>query len=287
MELRVQNMDFSYGKNRVFDNFSVTFDAGINVLIGSNGSGKTTLMKMLAGVYAPSGGFLSFNGKKYSDYKDIRKHLSYLPQEFTAYQEMKVIDFLNFIAEIKLEKKAKDVADHVRSAIEMTNIEDFSHKKIKELSGGMKKRVGIAQAIVADSEIIITDEPTAALDPEQCEAFNNILKKISQDRIIITSTHIIQDIHSDCDMLYILSEGELKYAGGYNELQRELSKNIFKIEKSKLDSLDPDKIKILGDFDENGKEYIKFSARKFDEDHIGAWESCAYSSADIWRYYKS
>lgn len=285
MNLAVQNVDFSYGKLRLFENFTTSFDEGINILIGSNGSGKTTLMKMLAGIYQPKEGFIALGDKKYSEYQDIRKHISYLPQEFSVYQEMKVKDFLCFIAEIKLQKKAKYLQTQISDAIEMADIGDFVDKKIKALSGGMKKRVGIAQAIVSQADIIIADEPTAALDPEQCELFNRILQKISTGRIIITSTHIIQDIYADCDKLYVLSEGRQQYVGSLQNLKQTLDQKIFKISKGQVAQLDQTKIKLLGDIEESGEQYVKLAVLS-DEALSDDLEPCSYTSADIWRYFK-
>lgn len=285
MNLAVQNVDFSYFKKRVFKNFDIDFNSGINIIIGSNGSGKTTLLKLLAGVYSPKGGQITFNGKKYSDYKDIRKLTAYIPQEFDAYSEMKVKDFLAFIAEIKLEKKSKYLRENIDNAIAMTNIEDFTGKKIKELSGGMKKRVGIAQALVSNAQIIIADEPTADLDPEQCELFNRIVKMISGDKIIIISTHIIQDIHSDSDQIYVLSDGVLKFRGTNDNLQSNLKNKIYKIDKLKFAAQDAGNIKILDEIEENGKIYLKVAVE--DPDELSAdFEQSTYTSADIWRYYK-
>ena len=285
MTLCVQSLDFAYGRNRIYDHFNISFQNGIHILIGSNGSGKTTLMKLLAGIYTPKSGQILLNDKKYSDYPDIRRLIAYIPQEFDAYKDMTVRDFLTFIAEIKQRKKSKFLQSSIDEAMKTADVAEFAQKKIKALSGGMKKRVGIAQALVSNAQILIADEPTAALDPEQCESFSRILKRISSDKIIILSTHILQDIYAGCDQIYVLSDGVLKFQGTKPDLDNTLKNKIFKVRKESGDTWHDQNLKILDEIEENGQLYWKIAVD--DPNTLGVdYEPCAYTSADIWRYYK-
>jgi ABC-type multidrug transport system ATPase subunit len=223
MSLLIQNLDFSYNrKSRVFAGFGVEFQGGINVLLGANGSGKTTLFKILATVMEPKSGEISLNGTSFTA-KDYRRRISYIPQNFDVYPHVTVRRFLEFVGGVKYGYGKAKTREEIARVSEVADISDFLDKKIGKLSGGMRQRVGIAQAIIGDSALIIADEPTAGLDPEQRNKFNVILKRITRDKIILLSTHIIEDISEYYDSIVIISKGKITFKGDFKTLANSLN----------------------------------------------------------------
>lgn len=184
-------------------------------LLGPNGAGKTTLMKILTLLQSPSSGSVSFNGLSLNnDRREIRSILGYLPQDFRFFENLKTWEFLDYsagLAGYKTKKERNKIIDELLDKVGLLNVRE---RKANKLSGGMKRRLGIAQAIIGNPKVIIVDEPTTGLDPEERIRFRNILSDISQnDVIIILSTHIVGDISSTCKNVALLNKGELKFQG--------------------------------------------------------------------------
>ena len=200
-------------KNGVTALEDVSFCVGSGVfgLLGHNGAGKTTLMKALVTVLKPSAGTIrvcSFDTATQG--KEVRARVGYLPQELAMYSSLSVWDFVNYMAQIKgiRDKKA------VSAVLEEVEMLEFSRRKIVQLSGGMKRRVGIAQALIGNPPILVVDEPTAGLDPEERVRFRGLLSRYaSEGRTVLLSTHIVEDIHQLCGELAVLRKGRLFYAG--------------------------------------------------------------------------
>ena len=193
------------------DDISFSVGEGVFGLLGHNGAGKTTLMKALVTVLSPSAGSIrvcGFDCRKQGN--EVRKRIGYLPQELAMYPSLSVFDFVNYMAELKgiHDKKA------VHEVLEQVEMLQFSKRKIKQLSGGMKRRVGIAQALIGSPEILVVDEPTAGLDPEERVRFRGLLSRYAgEGRTVLLSTHIVEDVHQLCGELAVLREGRLFYAG--------------------------------------------------------------------------
>lgn len=193
------------------DDISISIGSGIFGLLGHNGAGKTTLMKALVTVLAPSEGTIhicGFDSRKQG--QKVRERIGYLPQELAMYPSLSVFDFVNYMAELKgiHDKKA------VREVLEQVEMWEFSRRKIRQLSGGMKRRVGIAQALVGRPPILVVDEPTAGLDPEERVRFRGVLSRYAgEGRTVLLSTHIVEDVHQLCGELAVLRKGRLFYAG--------------------------------------------------------------------------
>lgn len=193
------------------DDISFIVGSGVFGLLGHNGAGKTTLMKALVTVLEPSAGTIricGFDTKKQGG--EVRSRIGYLPQELTMYPSLSVFDFVNYMAELKgiHSKKA------VNNVLEQVEMLEFSNRKIGQLSGGMKRRVGIAQALVGDPEILVVDEPTAGLDPEERVRFRGVLSRFAKDgKTVLLSTHIVEDVHQICEELAVLRKGHLFYTG--------------------------------------------------------------------------
>lgn len=210
--IEIKNLTKRY-KNGVMalDNISFNVGCGVFGLLGHNGAGKTTLMKALVTVLEPSGGSIhvcGYDTKKQGE--QVRKRIGYLPQELTMYPSLSVYDFVNYMAELK-GVHDKDAVYHVLEQVEMS---EFSKRKIGQLSGGMKRRVGIAQALIGEPEILVVDEPTAGLDPEERVRFRGVLSRYAKDgKTVLLSTHIVEDVHQICEELAVLRKGHLFYAG--------------------------------------------------------------------------
>lgn len=193
------------------DDISFSVGSGVFGLLGHNGAGKTTLMKALVTVLSPTAGTIhvcGFDAVKQGN--EVRERIGYLPQELTMYPSLSVFDFVNYMAELKgiHNKKA------VNEVLEQVEMLEFSKRKIMQLSGGMKRRVGIAQALIGNPQILVVDEPTAGLDPEERVRFRGLLSRYAREgRTVLLSTHIVEDVHQLCGELAVLRKGRLFYAG--------------------------------------------------------------------------
>lgn len=193
------------------DDISFCVGSGVFGLLGHNGAGKTTLMKALVTVLSPSTGTIrvcGFDSRKQGN--EVRERIGYLPQELAMYPSLSVFDFVNYMAELK-GIHDKKVVNEVLEQVEML---EFSKRKIKQLSGGMKRRVGIAQALIGNPQILVVDEPTAGLDPEERVRFRGLLSRYAREgRTVLLSTHIVEDVHQLCEEIVVLRKGRLFYAG--------------------------------------------------------------------------
>lgn len=216
--LKVDKLNFSYGKRQILKNITFNISDGLIGILGPNGAGKTTLIKILATLLFAKEGNIEINNISYmKNIVDIRKILGYLPQNFKAYPQLTGREFLEFVANIKIGKDKEAKSRSILETVNNLNMHDFINDKIKTYSGGMLQRLGIAQSLIGNPQIIIVDEPTAGLDPEQRNNFRKILPIISKGRIVIVSTHIVEDIEYYCDYLLLLDQGEIKYKGDIQE----------------------------------------------------------------------
>lgn len=222
MELRMENLTRQYGKKTAIDHLDSTLNAGVYGLLGSNGAGKTTLMRMLCGILRPTAGQVYYNEKPITELgKAYREHLGYLPQDFVYYPEFTALDFLLYLSYLKgLDKK--QAGKKSVELLELTSLTDEKDRKIKTFSGGMKQRLGIAQAMLNNPDILILDEPTAGLDPRERVRFRNLLSSFSQDKIVLLSTHIVSDIEYIANDILIMKSGRLIH----REERDTITKNI-------------------------------------------------------------
>lgn len=208
--IRIQNATRRYGGVLAVNGVSVDIESGEVVgLLGHNGAGKTTLMKMLTGVLEPTAGSLTIAGKSITTQRtDAQRHIGYLPESAPLYPEMGVYEYLVLMAELRGVPRAKQ-QEAVLSAAEATGLSDRLAQPIRELSKGFRQRVGIAQAIVHDPDVLILDEPTNGLDPVQIESIRTLVKRLAERTTIILSTHILQEVEAVCDRALILIGGTL------------------------------------------------------------------------------
>ena len=207
MELTVHGLIKQYKDKRAVDRVDLRLTEGINGLLGANGAGKTTLMRMLCGILKPTTGSIALDGVDVSS-EDYRAVLGYLPQDFGYYPDFTGLDFLLYLAALKglsrshAKRKAKEL-------LELVSLKDAGGKKIKTYSGGMKQRLGIAQALLNDPSLLIVDEPTAGLDPKERVRFRKLIAGLGQDTIVLLSTHIVSDVEKIADHMLMMSEGKI------------------------------------------------------------------------------
>ena len=209
MELRFQNLSKNYGKIEALKGVSFTLTNGVHGLLGPNGAGKSTLMNILSGNLAASGGEILYNGTdilKLGD--DFRKDLGYMPQQQALYPEFTAARFLSYMASLRGMSKA-EAREAVPRVLQQVGLTEAANRRIKGFSGGMKQRLLIAQAILNDPKVLILDEPTAGLDPKQRIAIRNLISSISENKIVLISTHVVADIACIAKDLLILKEGTL------------------------------------------------------------------------------
>ena len=220
MELIIDRVSRQYKNKIAVDQISLKLHRGVHGLLGANGAGKTTLMRMLCGILKPTGGTITFDGIDVSE-ESYRAILGYLPQDFGYYPEFSAADFLLYLAALK--GIPKDRAKRkTRELLELVALSDVSRKKIKTFSGGMKQRLGIAQALLNDPKLLILDEPTAGLDPKERVRFRNLIEELGKDNIVLLSTHIVSDIEHIADQVLIMKDGQLIYQGKWEETREDL-----------------------------------------------------------------
>lgn len=198
---------------------SLQLNRGMTGLLGPNGAGKTTLMRILATLQQPTSGQVTVNGIPLHRSEEIRSMIGYLPQQFRIYPQLTGRDFLDYVAVMKGLKDLGHRRREISELLEMVNMQDQADKKVRTYSGGMKQRLGIAQALLGSPEILIVDEPTAGLDPQERVRFRNMLTRFSMNRTVLLSTHIVADIESNCRRIAVMNKGRLVMTGSLEELQ--------------------------------------------------------------------
>ena len=220
MELIIDRVSKQYKNKIAVDRVSARLHQGVYGLLGANGAGKTTLMRMLCGILRPTSGTITFDGIDVSE-ESYRAALGYLPQDFGYYPEFTALDFLLYFAALKgiPKKRARQKADEL---LTLVSLNDAAHKRIKTFSGGMKQRLGIAQALLNDPRLLILDEPTAGLDPKERVRFRNLIEQLGRDSIVLLSTHIVSDIEHIADQILLMKDGQLIFQGKYDNQDGDL-----------------------------------------------------------------
>jgi ABC-2 type transport system ATP-binding protein len=217
VKIEIRELIKDYGDYRALDNINLIFAEGVHGLLGPNGAGKTTFIRILSTLLSKTSGEIYYDSIRVEDKKEIRKIIGYLPQEFSFYPDFTVYETLDYFASlsnIKLNKR------EILDRLEMVNLQDIWKAKTKTLSGGMKRRLGIAVAIVGEPKVLIVDEPTAGLDPEERIRVRNMLSQFGKTKTVLLSTHIAEDIALSCKSISILNKGKLIYNGTVNDVIR-------------------------------------------------------------------
>ncbi len=218
MTLMLNGLTKTFSDKPVVNNLTYTLETGVYGLLGVNGSGKTTLMRMLCTLLTPTAGSITWQGKDvFAMGSAYRALLGYLPQEFGFYPDFSVEEYLYYIASLKGLRPAT-AKERVSHLLGQVGLEQVRRQKMKKLSGGMKRRAGIAQAVLNDPKILILDEPTAALDPKERIRFRNLISELAEDRLVLLSTHIVSDVEYIANQILLLKDGMLVHHGTTQEL---------------------------------------------------------------------
>ncbi|MGL5755749.1 MAG: ABC transporter ATP-binding protein [Paraclostridium sp.] len=239
MELKIENLCKSYKNKEALKNINITMKAGTYGLLGENGAGKSTLMRILTTIDFQTKGNITFNGedivKLDEKYRDI---IGYMPQDYNVFSSFTAKDFLEYMGTLKGLSR-EELSVKIPEVLEFVNLTNVANKKVKSFSGGMKRRIGIAQAILNDPKILILDEPTAGLDPKERIRFSNIISEMSEDKIVILSTHILSDIEAIANDLIIIRQGEVVESNNIDNLVEKVKGKVWEalVDKDRFNKL--------------------------------------------------
>jgi ABC-2 type transport system ATP-binding protein len=228
MSIEIHSLQKKFGSHVVLNDITVTIERGMYGLLGRNGAGKTTLMKVLVTLLKPSGGDVGMNGVSIKNTKDIRKMIGYLPQNFSFYPNMTVYDSMRYMAALSgIPSSLQNT--NIPLLLQKVNLWDRKKKKIRTLSGGMVRRLGIAQALLNNPEILVVDEPTNGLDPEERLRIYNLLGEYAEEKIVILSTHIASDIEATCTRVGVLDSGRMIFDGSVYSLAELAKGKVYEV----------------------------------------------------------
>lgn len=230
MKIIINNLKKIYGKKCALDSVNLQIEDGMFGLLGANGAGKTTLMRILATVLQKTSGEVIMDGIPIENVTEIRKFIGYLPQEFSFYPNFTVYEILDYFSELSEVKKEKK--ENIRELLDTVNLLDVQKMKVRTLSGGMKRRLGIAVALINNPKLLFVDEPTVGLDPEERMKFRNLLTKYADNRTIVLSTHIISDIEEICSNLAVMKKGKVLYSGSAKSFRSKTDGKVWELDMS-------------------------------------------------------
>ncbi len=283
MELSLDRLTKQYGSKIAVDHVSADLKPGVYGLLGANGAGKTTLMRMLCAILESTSGEVLLNGTEVSSMgENYRNLLGYLPQDFGYYPNYTAEKFLHYIAALKgiprgiARKKTKEL-------LEIAGLDSVSKKKLKTFSGGMKQRIGIAQALLNDPKILILDEPTAGLDPKERVRFRNLISDYADNKIVILSTHIVSDIEAIADQVFLMKKGQFILQGSVPELTEKAGGKVWELTVPQKESRKYlETMAVANVRHENGQVVLRvISDRKPAENAV----PCTATLEDLYLYY--
>lgn len=236
--LKIDNVSLAYGNGyQALTAINLEIGNGIFGLLGPNGAGKSSLMKTIVGLQRPTKGELHFNGSDIvKNPLDLQKHLGFLPQYFGVYPKVSAYNLLDHLAQLKGVRHKQQRHGQIINLLQKVNLLDVKNKEVHTFSGGMKQRFGVAQALLGNPKIVIVDEPTAGLDPEERNRFNTLLSDISEDIIIVLSTHLVEDVRNLCSNMAIIKQGRIVSQGTPNDFIAQLNEKLWRkpIKKTEL-----------------------------------------------------
>lgn len=233
-EIILNHVNKFYGKKQALCDVNLHIEQGMFGLLGRNGAGKTTLMKVITTLLPASSGEINVCGISVKEQGKVRSIIGYLPQDFSMYGNMTAYEAMDYLGVLSgLDKNTRK--KRILELLERVNLQNNKRTKVKAMSGGMKRRLGIAQAILHDPKVLIVDEPTAGLDPEERVRFRNLLSEIADDRIVILSTHIVGDIEATCEKIAVMDAGDIIFNGTVTELLEQAEGKIYTATVSKME----------------------------------------------------
>lgn len=227
MELIFDRVTKQFKNKIAVDRVSLSLQKGVYGLLGANGAGKTTLMRMMCGVLRPDSGEIRYGNLSVEE-EAYREKLGYLPQQFGYYPEFSGEDFLMYMAALKGISK-RQAKERTKELLDTVSLTDVAKKKIRTYSGGMKQRLGIAQALISRPQILVLDEPTAGLDPKERVKFRNLISRLGSDRIVLLSTHIVSDIEHIAETILVMKDGNLIHQGGRGEIMEVIQGKVWEM----------------------------------------------------------
>lgn len=261
--LKVENLKKSFKKTEVLKGIDFSFENKVYGLLGPNGAGKTTLLRCITNLYENYSGSVTFNDVPVPKNHDFFLKMGYLPQKFGVFHDLTVRDIMRYFAYQKgMEKRTMD--SMIEKSLETINLADCLNKKASALSGGMLRRLGIAQAILNDPEVVILDEPTTGLDPEERMRFKNIISEIRKERTVIISTHIVEDIEAVCDEIIIIDGGKIIANGTSGDIRKIAEGKVFEIAESEQNLLQGD-FHLQRRYEKDDKPYLRVLSSSIQE----------------------
>jgi ABC-2 type transport system ATP-binding protein len=234
--MELVNLSKSFGKKKVLHSVNLRLDAKVHGLLGANGAGKTTLLRCMTGLFEPSQGNILFNHEQLHKSKSFRNSLGYLPQTFGMFRELTLFEMMDYFCTLKNIPKAQ-CAGEINKALSLVNLEDRITDRIKTLSGGMIRRAGIAQAVLGNPQILLLDEPTAGLDPGERARFKNMISMLKEERLIMISTHIVEDVDACCSNVVVIDGGNILFQGSCDALRNIAKNKVYTISQVDYDRI--------------------------------------------------
>lgn len=259
--LEILNLNKSFKGFEVLKDISISLENGVYGLLGANGAGKTTLIRCIVNLYNLNKGSIKFKSTDIVHNDEFLNSIGYLPQIFGLFKELSVYENLQYFCILKKINK-NNIHDAIKESLKLVNLEDRANRKVSTLSGGMIRRLGIAQALLGNPQIIIFDEPTAGLDPEERIRFKNILSDIKKDRLIIISTHIVEDVEACCNKIIIMSNGKILKTGSAKEVESAASGKVYEVEQDNNINTD---FYVEKSFIRDGKTFLRILSNKQEE----------------------
>lgn len=258
--LEVKSLSKSFGSKEVLRSISFSLEAKVYGLLGANGAGKTTLMRCMAGLYEPQRGEILYNDVRINKSKAFHGNLGYLPQAFGMFHELTLYEMMDYMCSLKGVDKSR-CSSEIFKALAMVNLEDKARDRIKTLSGGMIRRAGIAQALLGDVKVMLLDEPTAGLDPSERVRFKSTIRELKKDKVVLISTHIVEDVDACCNSVIVINEGTVLFEGPCEELKNIAKNRIYNVAANNFDSIVGEKF-ILQVNEIEGKVYHRILAKE-------------------------
>lgn len=258
--IEIKSLSKKYKKKLVLNNINLKISNGVYGLLGPNGAGKTTFMRCLVNLINFDNGQIIIHGKNIEKDKSYLKQTGYVPQKFGLFEEFTVYEVMEYFYALKSITK-NSIKDDIESILNLVNLENKKNDKIKTLSGGMVRRVGIAQALINNPNIIIFDEPTVGLDPEERIRFKNIVSKIKENKIIIISTHIVEDVEATCDNIIIMNNGNILSVKSSEDTRNIALVKVYSVNEEEMKLL-TNKYEIVRIYEENSNKKYRILTRE-------------------------
>ncbi|MDP4143348.1 MAG: ATP-binding cassette domain-containing protein [Bacillota bacterium] len=268
----VKDLSYKYRKTKALNNINFEVTDGLIGVLGANGAGKSTLMKLITTLLKVKDGDISIDGTSYKERIDkIRGQLGYLPQDFNVHESLTGRQLLDVLASIKINFNKEEKNAHLEDIIRDFDMQDYIDRKIKEYSGGMKQKLGFAQAIIGDPKLIVMDEPTVGLDPEQRNIIRDLFPVISKGRIVFVTTHIVEDIENYCNYLLVLNKGSLIFKGTKDDFIKEVKGYLWDeiVDVDEVIKL-KNQVKIINSIPSNDKIRVKYISKEKLRDNAAA-----------------